>query len=63
MFRSSQHALSLVVAGRVYDAAKIQKEIEQMVKEENKRRAAFDAELKALDEQLKQAKVGRSLNF
>ena len=49
------------VAGRVYDAEKIQKEIERMVKQENSRRAAFDAELKALDEQLKAAKVGLNI--
>ena len=50
------------VAGRTYDAEKIQREIERMVKQENSRRSAFDAELKALDEQLKAAKVGPTLS-
>merc|ERR1712224_675310 len=43
--------------GRGYDATKIQRQIEKMVQEENSRRAQFDAELKALDEQLKNAKA------
>merc|ERR1719174_2106374 len=43
--------------GRTYNAGKIQKQISLMVQEENRRRAKFDAELKALDEQLKAAKA------
>ena len=55
--RSRMSNRSARSTGRVYDADKIQKEIERMVKQENSRRAAFDAELKALDEQLKAAKA------